>query len=113
MSKIKSSFTIEPKRNLTNIVFNWIKFKVDLYIEPIKKMFESQTLINLDEYVDDVVVIHMSKRKDRYKKLRKESKRIKLTDGNMFDKIKSAGRDYLNTDKPVVANTEVSSFESK
>jgi GR25 family glycosyltransferase involved in LPS biosynthesis len=88
MSKIKSSFTIEPKRNLTNIVFNWIKFKVDLYIEPIKKMFESQTLINLDEYVDDVVVIHMSKRKDRYKKLRKESKRIKLTDGNMFDKIK-------------------------
>ena len=88
MSKIKSSFTIEPKRNLTNIVFNWIKFKVDLYIEPIKKMFESQTLINLDEYVDDVVVIHMSKRKDRYKKLKRESKRIKLTDGNMFDKIK-------------------------
>ena len=31
----------------------------------------------------------------------------------MFDKIKSAGRDYLNTDKPVVANNEVSSFESK
>ena len=31
----------------------------------------------------------------------------------MFDKIKSVGRDYLNTDKPVVASTEVSSFESK
>jgi cytoskeletal protein CcmA (bactofilin family) len=31
----------------------------------------------------------------------------------MFDKIKSVGRDYLNTDKPVVADTEVSSFESK
>ena len=51
-------------------------------------MFEKQNVIDLDTYVQDVVVIHMSKRKDRYRKFKRESKRIKLTDGTLFDKIR-------------------------
>jgi GR25 family glycosyltransferase involved in LPS biosynthesis len=65
-----------------------MKFKWNFYKKPFLKMFEKQVPIDLNDYVQDVVVIHMSKRKDRYRKFKRESKRIKLTDGTLFDKIR-------------------------
>ena len=65
-----------------------MKFKWNFYKNPFLKMFEKQVPIDLNDYVQDVVVIHMSKRKDRYRKFKRESKRIKLTDGTLFDKIR-------------------------
>jgi GR25 family glycosyltransferase involved in LPS biosynthesis len=80
-----ANFSIKPNDN--KLLF-WMKFKWNFYKQPFRKMFEKQTVIDLDTYVQDVVVIHMIKRKDRYKKLKKESKRIKLIDGTLFDKIR-------------------------
>jgi len=61
--------------------WNFLKFKF-------KRYFEKQSKINLDEYVQDVVVIHMKKRKDRYRKMKREASRIKLMVGNFWNKIR-------------------------
>ncbi len=62
---------------------------VDKYVSRGKESsHRKEDNIDLNDYVQDVVVIHMSKRKDRYRSFKKESKRIKLTDGTLFDKIR-------------------------
>ena len=83
--KLQANFTAEVRENK---LLNWAEYKWDLYKQPFRKMFEKQTVIDLDTYVQDVVVIHMSKRKDRYRSFKRESKRIKLTGGTLFDKIR-------------------------
>ena len=61
--------------------WNFLKFKF-------KRYFEKQSKIDLDEYVQDVVIIHMKKRKDRYRKMKREASRVKLKVGNFWDKIR-------------------------
>ncbi len=86
MSKnLQANFTVEVNKSKLS---KWIEYKWNSYKQPFRKMFEKQNVIDLDTYVQDVVVIHMSKRKDRYRKFKRESKRIKLTDGTLFDKIR-------------------------
>jgi GR25 family glycosyltransferase involved in LPS biosynthesis len=85
MKPPQANFSV--KSNDNKLLF-WMKFKWNFYKKPFLKMFEKQILIDLDDYVQDVVVIHMSKRKDRDRKFKRESKRIKLTDGTLFDKIR-------------------------
>ena len=83
----KPQANFSAKSNDNKLLF-WMKFKWNFYKKPFLKMFEKQVPIDLNDYVQDVVVIHMSKRKDRYRKFKRESKRIKLTDGTLFDKIR-------------------------
>lgn len=83
--KLQANFTVEVNKSKLS---KWVEYKWNLYKQPFRKMFEKQTVIDLDTYVQDVVVIHMDKRKDRYRKFKRESKRIKLTDGTLFDKIR-------------------------
>lgn len=61
--------------------WNFIRFRI-------KRFFERQLKIDLGNYVQDVVVIHLKKRKDRYKQMKSEAKRIKLKFGNLWDKIR-------------------------
>tara|TARA_B100000959_G_scaffold238231_1_gene258056 strand:+ start:641 stop:1543 length:903 start_codon:yes stop_codon:yes gene_type:complete len=82
---LQANFTVEVNKSKLS---KWIEYKWNSYKQPFRKMFEKQNVIDLDTYVQDVVVIHMSKRKDRYRKFKRESKRIKLTDGTLFDKIR-------------------------
>jgi len=90
LNKPESNFVVETNPNnwYNDLLFK-IKFKWDLlYKKPFLKMFEKQVRIDLDECVQDVVVIHMTKRKDRHRKFKQESKRIQLTDGTLYDKIR-------------------------
>jgi len=82
---LQANFTVEVNKSKLS---KWIEYKWNSYKQPFRKMFEKQNVIDLDTYLQDVVVIHMSKRKDRYRKFKRESKRIKLTDGTLFDKIR-------------------------
>ena len=83
--KPQANFTVKVNENK---LLNLVEHKWNLYKQLFRKIFEKQTVIDLDRYVQDVVVIHMDKRKDRYRKFKRESKRIKLTDGTLFDKIR-------------------------
>ncbi len=64
-----------------DLKWNFFKFRF-------KRFFERQIKIDLNKYVQDVVCIHLKKRKDRYKQMKREASRIKLNDGNLWEKIR-------------------------
>ena len=64
-----------------DLKWNFFKFRL-------KRFFEKQSKIDLDKYVQDVVVIHLKKRKDRYKQMKREASRIKLKVGNLWERIR-------------------------
>ena len=64
-----------------DLKWNFFKFRF-------KRFFERQIKIDLNKYVQDVVCIHLKKRKDRYKQMKREASRIKLNGGNLWEKIR-------------------------